>query len=763
MEGMDTGGDDVVRRRDERDVAVRRLRIGLGGVVGLLVAAVLLPLVGPATGAVADPVPDDPPLQVDPAPTGSPTGPVYSDPVPAPTSPAPTAGPSSPAVAPTIADPGDITTALGRFSGTATPGHVVRVVAPASPSGAVCRSTTDAAGRWSCVGRLRSGPAQVFRVVDTTDRALPAAAARPADVVVPPVVTTDRPTTGAVDGVGEPGATVTVARSASDAVRTALVGADGTWHVTWRSGPGAPADGPVSLTATQTASTARGYRSELRSAGSPPVTVTVDRTAPAAPRITTPAARATVSADGLRVAGTAEAGSTVTVYLDRVAVCRATVGDDGRWSCRVDDRLTSGAHRVLAGTTDAAGNTSRTSGAVSVSVDGSVTPGSTTASPAGVAPSGGRTGTSRPGPSRPGHTTTTAPGAAAAPGDGGSAAGGTGPAGVGGRPDRVDAADWGVATAYDSAVPTLQTAASWHTVGLAGVVAAVFLVLAAGPLALLAGVLRDRLPRLPSGFTGRNRPRSGRSRGEDTLPAWVSVSVGIGLAGLLTLLGTGVALEARYLRLALGVLAGTAVLSAGVVCATRWAAGTDRRAVTVRLSPWLVLAAVVGSGLTRAADLSPALLVGVLLVPAARTDLGTGVLRLGSEAATSARTATWRSVTLLVLAVACWVLHSVVPSGGFGGSLVAEFASTLCIGGLGALVVTLVPVAGSAGAALAAADRVRWAVVSATAVALATAVAVGDAARPVPLPAVLTVAVCCVLVAAASWTWHRTARRDARA
>ncbi|QSB24388.1 hypothetical protein [Curtobacterium sp. 24E2] len=77
------------------------------------------------------------------------------------------------------------------------------------------------------------------------------------------------------------------------------------------------------------------------------------------------------------------------------------------------------------------------------------------------------------------------------------------------------------------------------------------------------------------------------------------------VAALCTLLGVGVSLEARYVRLAIAVLLGTAVLTGAVVLVTRWAAGPDHRAVGFRVSPWLVLAALVACGITRAADLSP--------------------------------------------------------------------------------------------------------------------------------------------------------------
>ncbi|WIB11991.1 hypothetical protein [Curtobacterium sp. MCPF17_052] len=134
-------------------------------------------------------------------------------------------------------------------------------------------------------------------------------------------------------------------------------------------------------------------------------------------------------------------------------------------------------------------------------------------------------------------------------------------------------------------MPTIQSASSWRTLAVAAGVAAVFLLLVAGPVRVLAGALRERVPLRAARFTGRNRTRSERRHGDDAVASWVTITLGIAVAGVLTLLGTGIALEARYVRLAIGVVAGVAVLSAGVVLATRWTAGEDRHTVTFRLSP----------------------------------------------------------------------------------------------------------------------------------------------------------------------------------
>ncbi|MBT1677553.1 Ig-like domain-containing protein [Curtobacterium aurantiacum] len=705
---------------------------------------------------------------------------------------APTPTPTRPAVRPTIADPGDVTTGTTRFHGTGTPGHAVQVTGPAAAGTSGCTTRVGSNGSWACLGTVRSGPQQVFTVHDLVATTLPPASAPASDVIVPPTMVAGGPTGGTVSGTGYPGSTVTLSVSGSSTQQTARVGADGRWVAAL----GARADGRVTVTATQTASTARGYRSDLRSAASAPVSITVDRTAPAAPRITAPDDGQRIGARATTVRGTGEPGSRVTVYVDRAPVCGVVVAADASWSCSTaGSTLRTGGHQLTATQHDPAGNYSRSSAAVRVTVW------STTSAPAGTA-----TPDATDGPGTPGASTPESGASARTPGvtdndggtddsgdgdaangtdanggggdtgkgsgdDGGTAAGtgsspgtgGSAPAGVGrsgGHPDwSGPAGDWTAATTYDRTVPTIQAAFSWRTVLIATAVAAGFLVLIAAPLALVAAVSRGRLRSPFAGLLGRNRSRSDRARGDDVLPTWASIAIAVSVAALCTLLGVGVELEARYVRLTIAVLLGTAVLTAAVVFATRWAAGADHRTVGFRVSPWLVLAALVACGITRAADLSPALIVGVVLVPSARPDLGTGPLRLGSGIAQSARGATWRVLALLGLAAAGWVLHSLLSGGGFWVSLGSEFAITLCVGGLGAVVATLLPVAGSAGSALLAASRGRYVALAVVAVALTTAVYSGTTGTHAAPALLVGIAATCVAAAIAAMVWARTARR----
>lgn len=796
MGPVNTSGENVDEGAVGGDSPRRRPRFALlAAATTLLVAALLgaaaAPAVAVAAGgpAVVEAAADAPAAPAAAAPTATPgTSEIAPPNTGRPGAPTPT--PTRPAVRPTIADPGDVTTSTARFHGTGTPGHAVRVTGPAATGSSGCTTRVDPNGSWACLGTVRSGPQQVFTVRDLT-AALPVASAPASDVIVPPTLASAGPTGGTVSGTGYPGSTVTLAVSGSSAQQTAQVGADGRWVAAL----GTRADGRFTVTASQTASTADGYRSDLRSAASAPVTVTVDRTAPAAPRITTPDDGQRIGTRSTTVAGTGEPGARVTVYVDRAPVCGAVVASDASWSCSTaGSTLRAGGHQLTATQHDGAGNYSRSSAAVRVTV-WSTTTAPTAAPTPGATDTPGASGTSTPGSS----ATTGTPGAPGGTGDGngtntaghggeggkgdedGGAAGtgngngssngdgtgtGSAPAGTGstgGHPDwSGPAGDWTAATSYDRTVPTIQAAFSWRTVLVATAVAAGFLLLIAAPLALVAAITRGRLRSPFAGLLGRNRSRSERARGDDVLPTWASIAIAVSVATLCTLLGVGVELEARYARLAIAVLAGTGVLTAAVVFATRWAAGSDHRTVGFRVSPWLVLAALVACGVTRAADLSPALIVGVVLVPSGRPGLGTGPLRLGTGIATSARGATWRVLALLGLAAAGWVLHSLLAGGGFWVSLGSEFAITLCVGGLGAVVATLLPVARSAGSALLAASRGRYVALAVVAVSLTTAVYSGTTGTHAAPALLVGIAAAGLVAAIAALVWLRSDRRAAR-
>jgi len=664
-----------------------------------------------------------------------------------PASPLPTSAPAPP----TIDDPGDITTSSARFTGSGTPGDRVRVADPRVPSASLCTDVVDSGGLWECTAAVTSGPAQVFTVFDADESGLAPADAPASDVIVPPTIRTSAPSTGTVTGSGVPGATVTVAVSGSAAVRTAVVGADGTWFVSWSAGIDALPTGTWTMSATQQATTAMGYASDLGSASSSRAVV-IDRTAPAAPGITAPTTGAVVRTQPIVVSGTGEEGATVTAYLGSAPVCQAVVAD-GAWSCAtVGQSLPDGTRSVSAGQRDAAGNLSPISSDVTFVVVGAPAddaPSTVPSGSAGQAPSSGASGAPSAAVPGPGDQSTGAAGSD--PSDGGSGPRSGTTAGTG------NGTGWSATTAFGGAVPTIQSSMSSRTLiaVLIGVVA--FLALVAVPLKLLVASMSGRAPRRLTRLTGRNRTGADRADGDDGVPVWATLGIAVGLATVLVLLATGVEAQARYARLAIAVAVGAALLAAGTVLAARWAAGAAHRAVTYRIAPALVLAALVACVVSRSADLSPAIVLGVVIVPADRgveQDSAAGDLP-DARSRDAGRRATWCTGVLLVLVAVGWVLDSAVTGSGFWAAFVGELASTLCVGGIGSLIVTLLPIAGSAGAVLWATSRARYAVLASISVASAVALYSGPTGTHLPAAVVAVAVAGCAAAGVVAWTWAK--------
>ncbi|GHF28574.1 hypothetical protein GCM10018790_02500 [Kitasatospora xanthocidica] len=152
------------------------------------------------------------------------------------------------------------------------------------------------------------------------------------------------------------GATVEV-REGDTALCRAKVGRGGDWSC---RPAGALAAGPHSLTPVETTSGGVVLRGEA-------VKVTVKTAPPTAPVLTLPAY---TNDPGLQLAGTGDAGSTVSV-TERPGgneLCSTAVRPDGRWSCLPVENLTEGRHQLAPAAVDAAGN--RTAGQpVTLTVD----------------------------------------------------------------------------------------------------------------------------------------------------------------------------------------------------------------------------------------------------------------------------------------------------------------------------------------------------------------------------------------------------------
>ena len=163
-------------------------------------------------------------------------------------------------------------------------------------------------------------------------------------------------TTLVLSGTAQPGATVNVTRLGTGLVGTAPADAAGSWSFDYTGTT--LADGEVSFVLSATDASAN------TGASSPPIVVTIDTVAPAAPSIAT----ISLEAGALVFAGTAEAGSRVEVLLSGGGSMGVGVADDlGLWSVtQAVPALPPAAHVFTAEATDLAGNTGAESTAFAV-------------------------------------------------------------------------------------------------------------------------------------------------------------------------------------------------------------------------------------------------------------------------------------------------------------------------------------------------------------------------------------------------------------
>ncbi|MDM0115511.1 Ig-like domain-containing protein [Variovorax sp. J22R133] len=174
----------------------------------------------------------------------------------------------------------------------------------------------------------------------------------------------------ALSGKAEPGSTVTVYDNGTK-LGTAPVDANGNWTLT----PTTPlADGPHAFTATATDPAGN------TSPATAPLNVTVDTAAPVAPAITKGidnegfvtgnlANGATTDDTTPALVGTAEPGSTVTIYDDGKPLGTVTAGPDGQWSYTPTTPLKQGEHDFTVTATDSVGHDSPASAPYTLTVD----------------------------------------------------------------------------------------------------------------------------------------------------------------------------------------------------------------------------------------------------------------------------------------------------------------------------------------------------------------------------------------------------------
>ncbi|GEP98254.1 Ig-like domain-containing protein [Chitinophaga cymbidii] len=252
------------------------------------------------------------------------------------------------------------------LNGTAEPNSTVNIYVDGKVIGT---ATADATGKWSYTlpEALSDGNHSITTTVtDAAGNTGPASDAL--DLVIDTQVPVAPTLSGnnndhsnnnkpAFTGTAEANSTVDIY---VDGVLTGTVtaDADGKWSYTL---PGALADGPHTITTTATDAAGN------ISASSGELTVIIDTESPAQPAISVSGGPINENQPALE--GTAEANSTVDIYVDGVKAGTVTADANGKWTYTVTPALADGPHTISVTTTDAAGNTSAASETLTVEID----------------------------------------------------------------------------------------------------------------------------------------------------------------------------------------------------------------------------------------------------------------------------------------------------------------------------------------------------------------------------------------------------------
>lgn len=746
----------------------RRVAVALAIAVALLSGTALAIGTGPGARAAGSPAA---------APSAEPE---RASGTPDPTLGAPTPTPGT--AAPTVDPVGDRTSNAVTLGGTGASGATIRVLDPAVPSSSLCEarvptSTTQSTGRWSCRATVANGADIVLTVRDTTHTALGDVSSASFSVLGAPTLRGGLLVGAKASGTAEAGAEVTVAATSGQSA-SATADANGQWTAVLDAG--AFPSATYTLSATQRSSAVPAVE---RSGASAAVSATVDRDAPTAPAVTSPAAGAELAAQPVVFAGTGEDAATVTVYVDDSPICQATVAD-GSWRCdSTGSSFPIGDRRVQAGQVDAAGNFGPASAAVVVTVLGASSP---SASPSGAPPVSPTPGaTSAPAPADPDSGTDASPGdttggdessaapAPVAPGGGGSAGGGaaggspSGGAADGDDPTAVvrDTGTWATATSFGRDLPSLAQTFGGPVWPLAALLGLLFLVLIAGPVRLGAAALRGRVRPRARRLTGRNRTvEQPTSFSAGSIDPRLAVGLALAVGAAVIAVAAGVDDQVQYARLFAGIALGLILLNGLAVALPAVLVG--RRLglrARVRMSPGLLGLALVACAATRVLALDPPLVLGVLLtgtlVARAAAPSGTHVERAPDVDAGPREhglAALVQLVALVVVPSAAWALHgTMTATGGFGWQLGRETLATVCLAGLGSLVLSLLPVGSLPGHAVLAWSTRAYVVVTVLGVTAAAVVFVGNPATAFPWTALVAAAVVAALFCVAAWLWVR--------
>ncbi len=458
------------------------------------------------------------------------------------------------------------------------------------------------------------------------------------------------------------------------------------------------------------------------SAYSGALSATIDRTPPPAPTITSPQPGST-TLGAVTARGGGERGALLQVFVNGSLACETTVTASGSWSCRL--RWPGpGTWNVQALQRDPAGNFSASSARVVVQYEGVAAP-----SPADPAPAEPDT---EPRPDESPSDTAPSP-----------------PPSIRDDPNppRADpiTSNWGTATGFGGSLPTAAEVierGGWAIAPLTGIV---YLGLVALPLRWFVTYVRPRPLARRVRFTGRNRLGEVDTVPPRTLSPVLVAAATLGGAAVIAALSGGIDAEVRYIRLTAAIGLGLLVLNiVGVLLPSRIAGRVARVRVGMRLLPGILLVALLLALLSRFAELQPPLLVGVLIAAAAV---------LGSSRRARAGVAVAQTSSIAALAMLGWAVHDLLtPSTGFWMSLWSETAAAIALGGLGSLLMLLLPIGPLPGRILYSASRPAWAAITLVTASLVGAIFASGPACPLVAFLLLAAALAAVLVAITTWT-----------
>lgn len=462
-----------------------------------------------------------------------------------------------------------------------------------------------------------------------------------------------------------------------------------------------------------------------QSGSTSPVSATIDRTPPSAPTITSPRPGTTPLA-AVTARGGGERGATLQLFVDGAVVCEAVVSSSGAWQCPL--RWPSpGAYTLQALQRDRAGNFSAASARVEVRFSPPADP------PAASAPAA---------PPLPGSTPTPKPDASGAPLPEGP--------GAAGAPAPPPSTNWGTPTGFGASLPTAQQVIDRGGWVLAPLIGLAYLLLIALPVRAAATHVLPRLRRRRRlTLTGRNRDdlddeASAAARAPLVLSPHLVAAGTLGGAAIIAALSGGIDAEVRYLRLTAAIGAGLVLLNiVGVLLPARLAARVGATRAVVRLLPGILLVALAAALVSRLGGLQPPLLAGVLIAAAAAVGSGRRAMAGVAVAQTSG---------VAALALLGWAAHDLLsPSTGFWMTLASETAAAVALGGLGSLLMLLLPVGPLPGRTLYAVSPPAWAVIALVSAGVTGAILVAGPAFPLAVLTLAGAAFAAVLTAAVVW------------